>query len=168
MSSSLLSPFLSPSHSSSLLSSFIFDRFNRDKKIQEKELLTVELRQNVESLQNELSGYREQSADYTDTEKETCSLHFEVEMLKEDVIKNQVEIGGLYVEKDIAEEKIEEVTEELHDMAAHCVSQHYKDQKIIKELEKQKQSKNVHNHKSPIHDEEATEEEIGQTIKFTI
>lgn len=143
---------------------------DRDKKIQEKKLLLliVELHQNVESLQNELSGYRPQSADYTDTEKETCSLHFEVEMLKEDVIENQVEIGGLYVEKDIAEEKIEEVTEELHDMAAHCVSQHYKDQKIIEELEKQKQSKNVHNHESPIHDEEATEEEIDQTIKFTI
>lgn len=58
---------------------------DRDKKIQEKELLLliVELHQNVESLQNELSGYRPQSADYTDTEKETCSLHFEVEMLKE-------------------------------------------------------------------------------------
>ncbi|KAI8569416.1 hypothetical protein RHMOL_Rhmol02G0277300 [Rhododendron molle] len=141
---------------------------DRDKKIQEKELLIVELHQNVESLQNELSGYRKQSANYTDTEKETCSLHFEVEMLKEDIIENQVEIGGLYVEKDIAEEKIEEVTEELHDMAARCVSQHYKDQKIIEELEKQKQSKNVHNHESPIDDEDATEEEIDQTIKFTI
>ncbi|KAI8569580.1 hypothetical protein RHMOL_Rhmol02G0289100 [Rhododendron molle] len=53
-------------------------------------------------------------------------------------------------------------------MAAHCVSQHYKDQKIIEELEKQKQSKNVYNCESPIDDEEATEEEIDQTIKFTI
>lgn len=146
-----------------------------DKKIQERDLLIVELRQNVESLQNELSGCRKQSADYTDIEKETCSLHFEVEMLKEDVIENQVEIGGLYVEKDIAEEKIEEVTEELHDIAAHCVFQHYKDQKIIEELEKQKnnlieqeQSKNVHHQESPIHDEEVTEEEIDKTIKLTI
>lgn len=96
-------------------------------------------------------------------------------MLKEDVIENEVEIGGLYVEKDIAEEKIEEVTEELHDIAAHCVSQHYKDQKIIEELEKQKnnlieqeQSKNVHHQESPIHDEEVTEEEIDKTIKLTI
>ncbi|KAI8555843.1 hypothetical protein RHMOL_Rhmol05G0205500 [Rhododendron molle] len=83
---------------------------DRDKKIQERDLLIVELRQNVESFQNEHSGYRKQSADYIDIEKETCSLHFEVEMLKEDVIENQVEIGRLYVEKDIAEEKIEKVT----------------------------------------------------------
>ncbi|XP_058228359.1 uncharacterized protein LOC131336505 [Rhododendron vialii] len=55
------------------------------------------------------------------------------------------------------------MTEELHDMAAHCVSQHYKDQKIIEELEKQ--SKNVHHHESPIHDKEATKKEIDQTIK---
>lgn len=139
---------------------------DRDKKIQERDLLIVELHKKVESLQNELSGYGKQSADYTNLEKETCSLHFEMETLKENVIENQVEIGGLYVEKDIAEEKIEEVTEELHDMAAHCVSQHYKDQKIIEELEKQ--SKTVHHHESPIHDKEATEEEIDQTIKSTI
>ncbi|KAI8569579.1 hypothetical protein RHMOL_Rhmol02G0289000 [Rhododendron molle] len=67
---------------------------DRDKKIQEKKLMIVELHQNVESLQNELSGYRKQSADYTDTEKETCGLHFEVEMLKEDIIENQIEIVG--------------------------------------------------------------------------
>ncbi|KAI8530532.1 hypothetical protein RHMOL_Rhmol11G0066900 [Rhododendron molle] len=148
---------------------------DRDKKIQERDLLIVELPQNVESFQNELSGYRKQSVDYTDIEKETCSFHFEVEKLKEDVIKNQVEIGGLYVEKGMAEEKFEEVTEELHDMEAHYVSQHYKDQKIIEELEKQKtnlhgqkQSKNVHYHESPIHDKKATEEKIDQTIKYTI
>ncbi|XP_058216915.1 uncharacterized protein LOC131327801 [Rhododendron vialii] len=148
---------------------------DRDKKIQERDLLIVELRQNVESLQHELSGYRKQNADYTDIEKKTCSLHVEVEMLKEDIIENEVEIGGLYVEKDIAEEKIEEVTEELHDIAAHCVSQHYKDQKIIEELQKQKnslseqkQSENVHHHESPIHDKEVTEEEIDQMIKSTI
>ncbi|KAI8524395.1 hypothetical protein RHMOL_Rhmol13G0147000 [Rhododendron molle] len=73
---------------------------DKDKKIQEKELLIVELHQNVESLQNELSGYRKQSANYTDTEKETCSLHFEVEMLKEDIIENQVEIEATEEEVD--------------------------------------------------------------------
>ncbi|KAH7854887.1 hypothetical protein Vadar_018755 [Vaccinium darrowii] len=58
-----------------------------------------------------------------------------VEDMTNENVNLNVEIGSMLIEKDLVEEKIEEVIEQLDDMAAHCASQEYRDKKKIEEME---------------------------------
>ncbi|KAH7866861.1 hypothetical protein Vadar_025959 [Vaccinium darrowii] len=58
-----------------------------------------------------------------------------VEDITNENVNLNVEIGSMLIEKDLAEEKIEEVIEQLDDMTAHCASQEYRDKKKIEEME---------------------------------
>ncbi|KAH7849701.1 hypothetical protein Vadar_021713 [Vaccinium darrowii] len=62
-----------------------------------------------------------------------------VEDITNENVNLNVEIGSMLIDKDLTEEKIEEVIDQLDDMAAHCASQEYKDKKKIEEIEEKMQ-----------------------------